>query len=229
MKKILFTIIIFTLFIFKVNALDKTLKVYDYNQNITNKEEEKLRSKVENYIQNNNIDMVLITVKHYEKDTTLEYAESFFRKNDFGINSSKDAIIFVLDYSNNPKLEIFTSGKASDIYTTYDIDVLKNSVNLNDSPYKIFNKLIDKSAKYKKNYKEIFKYIMFTKITKKDYIVVTILSLILSICIMLILLIRSKVNPEVKNDYKKIDLHMVRSSDKFINTHTEAYRFGGKK
>ena len=46
---------------------------------------------------------------------------------------------------------------------------------------------------------------------------------------MLLLILRSRNNLKEKDNYKKIDLHMVRSSDKFINTHTEAYRFGGKK
>ena len=229
MKKILLIIIIFTLFIFRVNAVDKSLKVYDFNQNITVKEEEKLRKSVKEYIRKYNIDMALITIKHYEQDTTLEYADKFFRKNDFGINESKDVIIFIIDYSDNTKLEIFTNGKATDVYSNFDKAELINSVDLNDKPYKIFNKLIDKSSKYKNNYKEYFKYIIFTKITKKDYIVLAILSLILSGCVMLLLILRSRNNLKEKDNYKKIDLHMVRSSDKFINTHTEAYRFGGKK
>ena len=232
MKKKIYLILILVLFMIlvsNVKAIDKTLKIYDYNQSITLNQENELRKKVNEYIKKNDIDMILITVKHYETKTVEEYVKKFFKKNDFGIGEDKDTIIFVLDYTDDPILEIFTNGKASNIYTNIQKDEIKASVNFKNSSYRIFDKLIDKSNKYTGGYNNIQKYIVFNKISKTDYLIISIISFLISTSIIIISILKSKIKERNLDEYKKINLRMIKTVDKFVETHTDAYRFKGNK
>ena len=162
-KKIILILILFLTILTNVKAVDTKIKIYDYNQTITLNQENELRKKVNDFISENNIDMALITIKHYETKTVEEYVKKFYKKNKFGVDEDKSTIIYVLDYTDDPILEIFTSGKASDIYNKRVLEEIKESVNFNDSSYKIFDKLIDKSRKYTNNYTDVSKYIVFNK------------------------------------------------------------------
>ena len=85
-----------------------------------------------------------------------------------------------------------------------------------------------KKSRMKKN-TGISKYIVFKKIYKKDYIFITIISLAVALVVTISLIIKSKINRKPKEDYKKVDFHITKSMDKFLGSHTEAYRFGSKK
>ena len=68
--KILFTLLLVFIGIKSVYAFDNTIKVYDYAQVLTSDEEDKLKNEVNKYIDEYNMDMVLVTVKHHEKFNT---------------------------------------------------------------------------------------------------------------------------------------------------------------
>ena len=228
-KKILIILILFLICLTNIKAVDKEMKVYDYNQSITLNQENELRKNVLDYIKKSNIDMVLITVKHYETKTVEEYAKEFYDKNQFGIDNSGSTIMYILDYTDEPILEIFTIGKASNIYSEITKEELKETINLNDSSYKIFNTLINKSKKYTKNYKDVSKYVVFNKISGNDYIIICIISFLITTSIMILLILKSRIRKLKKENYEKINVRMIKSVDKFLNTHTEAYRYGNKK
>ena len=66
MKKIKYLIITLLLFfgIKNVNAIQKfdtTIKVYDYAQILTEREEKKLKAEANNYVNKHNMDMVIVT------------------------------------------------------------------------------------------------------------------------------------------------------------------------
>lgn len=229
MKKIMLIIISFLALSLRVYAVDTHLKVYDYNQSLTPKQEQILKEKAELFIKKYNIDVVFITVKYYEAKTTEEYAKAFFKKNEFGINNDRSTIIFVLDYKDNKNVEIFTNGKANDIYTKIEKDELEESINLEKESYEIFNKLFNTTESRMKKNTGIYKYIVFKKIYKKDYIIITIISFVVSLIVTILLMIKSKINRKPKEDYKKVNFHITKSMDKFLGSHTEAYRFGAKK
>ena len=229
MKKIILIIISFLTLSLSVHALDTSLKVYDYNQSLTPKQEQILKEKADLFIKNYDIDVVFITVKYYKLKNTEEYAKEFFKKNEFGINNDRSTIIFVLDYKKDKNVEIFTNGKANDIYTKIEKDELEESINLEKESYDIFNKLFNTTESRMKKNKGISKYIIFKKIYKKDYIFITIISFAVALIVTVLLIIKSKLNKKLKEDYKKVDFHITKSMDKFLGSHTEAYRFGGKK
>ena len=228
-KKILAILALFITFLTNVKAIDSTLKIYDFNQSLTINQENELKKRVNSYIEKNNIDMALITIKHYETKTVEEYTKEFFDKNSFGKNDDKSTIIFVLDYTDEPVLEIFTNGKADDIYNNIKKDEIKKSVNLNDSSYKVFNELIDEAEKCTGTYTSISKYVVFNKLSKNDYKIIALISFMISTSVMILLLLKSRKRKEKEAEHKKINLHMMKSVDKFINTHTEAFRAGSKK
>ena len=221
--------LLFTIFLTNVKAVDTKLKIYDYNQTITLNQENELRKKVNDYIEKTKIDMALITIKHYETKTVEEYVKEFYKKNEFGVDDEKSTIIYVLDYTDEPILEIFTSGKASDVYNKVVKDEIKESINLENSSYKIFNKLIDESKKYTSSYTDVSKYVVFNKISKNDYKIIAIISFFISASIMIILILKSRKRKIKKVVHKKINLRMIKSVDKFLSTHTEAFRYGSKK
>ena len=229
MKKLVLAIITFISLTLCVHAVDTDLKVYDYNQSLTPKQEQILKEKADSFTKNYDIDVAFITVKYYKAKTTEAYAKEFFKKNEFGINNDRSAIIFILDYKENKNVEIFTNGKANDIYTEIEKDELEESIDLDRESYEIFNKLFKTTESRMKKNTGISKYIVFKKIYKKDYIFITIISLAVALVVTISLIIKSKINRKPKEDYKKVDFHITKSMDKFLGSHTEAYRFGSKK
>lgn len=135
--KILFIISLIFIGIKSVDAFDNTLKVYDYAQVLTEKEESKLKSSIDSYINEYNMDMVLVTVKYHTKNTTKEYAEDFYDYNNFGIGNTKDGILFVIDFTfGYTDIYILTTGEAIRIYDDNRIDkMLDNIANKKDKGY----------------------------------------------------------------------------------------------
>ncbi len=148
MKKLKFLLILFLMFIGinNVCAFDTSLKVYDYAQVLTSNEEKELKESIDTYISNHNMDMAIVTVKHHQKSSTMNYADDFYDYNGFGIGSNYDGVIFVLDYTFWESGEIWmsTTGKAIDIYTDARIDSILDSVvsKKNNGFYEMFNTFI---------------------------------------------------------------------------------------
>ena len=71
MKKFKFLLILLLVFIGinSVKAFDTTTKIYDYAMVLTTKEKEQLKEKIDKYIEDHNMDMVLVTVKYHTKST----------------------------------------------------------------------------------------------------------------------------------------------------------------
>ena len=104
---------------------------------IPTNEEEKLKTSVNKYIQEYNMDMVLVTVKYHTKSRTKVYAEDFYDYNGFGIGNTYDGIIFVIDFTfGYTDIYISTTGQAIRMYDDYRINnMLDNIAVKKDSGY----------------------------------------------------------------------------------------------
>lgn len=151
MKNLKYLILVLLLFIGikSVNAFDNTIKVYDYAQVLTEKEESKLKKDIDKFIGKYNFDMAIVTVKHYEQETLDEYMNLFYIKNDFGIGTNKDGIIAVLDLKNdNNIVGIKTFGNVKNYYSESEIKSIINDIQKEKNNYKKLEVFIDGAFNY---------------------------------------------------------------------------------
>ena len=158
MKKKLFLLIILTLFFipslvkaeYRVPKVDNTLKVYDYADLLSDEEEKELYLKAVNFIEKYNLDMVFVTIDenpygNSDRDIAL-YAEDFYEYSEFGMNSSHDGIIILIDMDNRAPV-VTVTGEGILIYD----DERKTSMNDNAFNYLADSKYYDAFLSYIKD------------------------------------------------------------------------------
>ena len=91
--------------------VDSKEKIYDYADLFTDFEEEDLYNKTLEFISSYNIDLIIVTIDHNNKSDSENYAADFFDYNEFGINKSRDGILYLIDMENR-YVYVYTSGKA---------------------------------------------------------------------------------------------------------------------
>jgi uncharacterized protein len=222
MKKIKYLIIILLLIISTKNiyayTFDNTTKVYDYAQVLTDKEEDNLIEKAKQYIDNNNMDMVIVTVKYYTYEYINEYINEFYNRNKFGIGNNKSGIIVVIDLKNN-SIGIETFGNTKDLYNKSEINDIISKMNEND---KYYDKLLD-FIKYSNEY--ITKDEKINNNTDSvNYLLVLTFSFIISIIVgMLLILKANSIKPiNYENHYIRMDSTIINiREDKYLNTSTK--------
>lgn len=101
--------------------VDEDEKVYDFADLFTSDEEQELYKSIQGYIEEFNMDMVIVTISENNKSSSMEYADDFYDYNYFGINDSKDGILFLIDMDNR-NIYITTTGKAINKYNDSRID-----------------------------------------------------------------------------------------------------------
>ncbi|MBR6690732.1 MAG: TPM domain-containing protein [Bacilli bacterium] len=231
MKKLKYLFIAMLLFIGikNVHAFDNTIKVYDYAQILTEKEETKLKEKINNYIDEYNTDMVIVTVKYYNQTILDEYVNLFYNKNKFGIGYSKDGIIIVIDLKND-KIDIKTYGKATNYYSESEIKNILTTLETKTNYYDKLNVFIDYSNKYIKESSNFFKednnIYMFI-----NWPSILIPSIIIPTVIIVIGLLKNKSvkKQDTANYYIKKDSIVInKKEDKFVTTNTKKERIRNK-
>lgn len=234
MRKIKYLIIIMLFFISIKNVhaipkFDNTIKVYDYAQVLTDKEESKLKKEVINYINKYNMDMVIVTVKYYTQSTTREYINAFYNQNGFGKGINKDGIMVVIDLKNN-NISIKTFGRTINYYSENEINNIIDRINSEDHYYDKLDKFINYSDKYlnefDNNYtKDISAFSIF------NWIGILIPSLIVPTIVIVIGLLKNN-NVRKKNTahYYIVENSVVINTkdDKFITTNTKKTRLNNK-
>ena len=226
MNKLKYLLILFLMFIClnDVFAFDVNKKIYDYAQVLTNKQEAKLKRKLNTFIANRNLDIVLVTTKQHEKESTLEYANKFYTANGF----HNDGIICVIDFTfESMNIEISKFGNAKDLYSDDDIKKILNDINKKEDKgyYKVFDSFIDRSSYYAKvnsnsgNFIFSYKFIRILKLI--------VVSFILSSIYILYLFIKSKYrskNRNIKSYLVKDSFIINKKVEKFITTETKTKR-----
>ncbi len=221
MKKLRIIIILCLMFIGigSANAFDNSLKMYDYAQVLTDKEETALKTKIDKYINTYQMDMVLVAVRYHSKSNIEEYTKAFYQTNNFGTGLNKDGIIFVLDLSKGESY-ILVTGKAVKIYDSNRINKINSKIDLKSSSYNIFNTFITNADKFAKEGVDYSKY--DTKISV-DWIKIILTSFIIPTVILVILILRNKmIHKKNDADYYLVDGSLVINTreDKFITTDT---------
>lgn len=110
-------------YIFNTKAVDALEKIYDYAALLNDKEEKEIYEKIKKFIDDSQMDLVIITEKDYLQITPVAYAYNFYDYNDF----KKNGLIFFLQMiDNNYNIYLFTSGEVFNIYTEKRIqDILE--------------------------------------------------------------------------------------------------------
>jgi len=220
--KKLFLILLLIIGVSSVKAervFDTTIKIYDYAQILNDKEEKDLKKSVDKYIKKYNIDMVLVTVKHYNQNTLEEYMELFYNTNKFGIGDNKDGIMFTMDLKNDD-IGIKTFGITNDLYSENELNKILTKVNKKDNTKDKLSTFIKYSNKYIDEYdSDTFDDDVLISV---DWIGITIISFILSTLVVFIGLLKSKNKSSNKrNDNCVKNLIITVKEDSFITTHTK--------
>lgn len=239
MKKlrIIFVLLIIFIGIKNVSAFDKTLKIYDYAQELTTTEEKQLKSLVDNYINTYNMDMALVTVKYHQKLDTKTYAEDFYDYNDFGVGYTKDGIIFVIDFTfGYTDIYISTTGEAIRMYDDYRINRMLDNIaaKKNDGYFEMFKIFINDATNYaslgipaSNSNTEINEYGDIVYKESIPWIIIIIISLVVPSIIIGILIAKNRmIKKSVNATYYLKDGSVIINTrnDRFITTHTTSVR-----
>lgn len=99
-----------------VPYVDSKSKVYDFADILTDDEEKEIYSKIQDFIEKTNMDMVVVSIDMpYSYDSKNEdFAADFYDYNDFGLNFNNYSGILLLrnDYDNDRYYDIYTFGDA---------------------------------------------------------------------------------------------------------------------
>lgn len=132
--------------------VDEKEKVYDFANLFTESEEKELFSDITEYINNYNMDMVVVTIEDNNKSSAMAYADDFYDYNYFGIGSTYDGILLLIDMDNRI-VWLSTTGKGQIIYDDARIDNILDYVQdelIDGDYYSAADDFIYYSSKYAK-------------------------------------------------------------------------------
>lgn len=169
-------------YILNTPKVDASQKIYDFANLFTEDEEKKLYDLALKYIKKTDIDLAIVTIDYNPKSSwngqspTTVYADDFHDYNDF----KEDGIVILIDMENRIYW-VSTSGKAIEKYNDKKID-----------------KILDagESSMKNGNYFDAARKMTNSLIRQVPYLVVTLISLVISSIVTLIIV----------NSYKKIKL-----------------------
>lgn len=108
-------------------AVDASEKIYDFADLFTIDEEEALYSEITNYINTYDMDLAIVTIDDNNKGSQAVYADDFYDYNDFGISSTRDGLLFLIDMEYR-QIYISTTGYAIQMYNDYRIEQVLDAV-----------------------------------------------------------------------------------------------------
>ena len=130
----------------KVPTVDTSLKIYDYANLFTEEQEKTLFEEVSAFIEENDMDMAIVTISQNPEYYAMNYADDFYDYNEFGTNSTKDGLLFLIDMDTR-EMWISTTGAAINRLNDKEINRILD---------KCYAKISDK--KYFECSKEFIKY-----------------------------------------------------------------------
>ncbi len=105
----------------KVPTVDTSLKVYDYADLFSEAEENKLYTSINSFIEENDMDMAVVTISQNPMYSAMNYADDFYDYNEFGKNQSHDGVLFLIDMDTR-EMWISTTGAAINKLNDKEID-----------------------------------------------------------------------------------------------------------
>lgn len=110
-------------------AVDASEKVYDFAELLSDSEEDTIYKEITKYIDTTNMDFVVVTISENNKNSAQSYADDFYDYNDFGIGSSNNGVLFLVDMDTR-EIYISTTGQAIDYYSDYRINSCLDNIYL---------------------------------------------------------------------------------------------------
>ncbi len=233
MKKILFSIIFFFMFLLPVSALDTSLKVYDDADLLTDAEEETLRQLAIQFVENHDMDLVIVTTLYNDGKGTEAYAQDFYDYNGFGIGETHDGILFLIDrtYGYNDTYMV-TTGHAILVYDDTRINSILDDIYYvkDNGYYDMFETFITSSDKWaekgvapsNEDY-EIDKNGNFVRKRKFPLGMTIAISLLVPTGVVIFFILRNKMVRKATRAAEYLDSNSIsfsRKEDRFITTHT---------
>ena len=96
------------------------------------------------------MDMAIVTINNNNKNSAMVYADDFYDYNNFGINSTNDGLLFLIDMDTR-EIWISTTGKAILYYDDYRINNILDttfSYIVNGDYYNCASSFITESTRY---------------------------------------------------------------------------------
>ncbi len=106
--------------ILQTPSVDENEKIYDFADLLTPAEEEILYEQTNEFIENNIMDIAIVTTDN-NYSTASVYADDFYDYNNFGIGNNRAGILILIDMDNR-EFYISTTGEAILIYNDARID-----------------------------------------------------------------------------------------------------------
>lgn len=121
----------------KTPKVDETEKIYDFADLLTDEEEKSIYSQIVTFIEQNNLDMAVVTIKENNKSSAMAYADDFYDYNYFGTGTNRDGLLLLIDMQNRT-VWISTTGQGILIYDNSRIDKMLDAIapNLTSMNYK---------------------------------------------------------------------------------------------
>jgi len=107
--------------ILKTPKVDETEKIYDFADLFSKSEEEQLYNEINDFIYDTDFDMAIVTINKNPKSSAMNYADDFYDYNYFGIGSTHDGLLFLIDMDTR-EMWISTTGNAILMYDDNRID-----------------------------------------------------------------------------------------------------------
>lgn len=130
--------------------VDESEKIYDFANLFTASQEDELFKKVAEYIDQYDMDMVIVTINNNNKVSSESYADDFYDYNYFGIGNTHDGILLLIDMDNRVA-SISTTGNAILMYDDSRINNILDYVETELKSSYYYNgalKFITYSSKY---------------------------------------------------------------------------------
>lgn len=106
--------------------VDASEKVYDFANLLTDEQEASLYELMTNFITAYQMDIVIVTINSNNKSSAMDYADDFYDYNDFGISSTHDGLLFLIDMDTR-EMWISTTGQAILMYNDSRINSILDS------------------------------------------------------------------------------------------------------
>lgn len=106
-------------------AINASEKVYDFAEVLTDAEEELIYKQIEKFVNQTNIDLVIVTIKSNPVESTKDYAHNFYNYNYF----KNDGVLFLIDFDKSG-IYMVTNGSAYELFPNSRMQpILKNIYN----------------------------------------------------------------------------------------------------
>ncbi len=216
--------------IYRTPSVDEDEKIYDFAKIISDYDEKLLFEKIEEFIDEYDMDMVVVTINKSEFGTAMSYADDFYDYNYFGKNKTRDGLLLLIDMYKR-EVAISTSGHAILVYDDNRIDRMLDYLETDlgyGTYYDAVDTFIENATKYAKKgiapsnknaYIDENGDIVY--VSPFPWFMIIVISIIITVVTISILLSRHKqIKKSSTAKYYLKSINITNREDKFITTFT---------